>query len=66
MAAGRVVTEPFAARTAAIQTQEISRHPTFVEEHILANVAQREPRLPAATVSDDVGSTLFVGVDGFF
>ena len=39
MAAGGVIVQPDAARTAAIPSQQVCRHPTFIEKHVLAYVA---------------------------
>jgi hypothetical protein len=58
--------QPDAARTAAIPAQQVGRHTTFIEKHVLAHVAQRLPVPPSAAISGDVGTALFVGVDGFF
>ena len=52
--------------TAAVAPQEIRRHATFIKEHILAHVADRQPVIPPATLRDDVRPSLLVGVYGFF
>jgi hypothetical protein len=61
-----VIVQPDAARTAAIPSQQVGRHTTFIEKHVLAPVAQRLPVPPSAAISGNVGTALFVGVDGFF
>ena len=66
MPARRVITESRATRTATVSAQQIGGHAAFIEEDVLPHIAQRQPISPAAALSDDVGSPLFVGVDGFF
>jgi hypothetical protein len=66
MAAGSVIVEPDAARTAAIPSQQVSRHATFIEKHVLAHVAQRLPALPLAPGRGDIRASLLVGVYRFF
>jgi hypothetical protein len=66
VAAGRVIVEPVAARTAPISPQQIGRHPTFIEKHVLTHVPQWQPRGPLATRGDDIRPSLFGGVYGFF
>jgi hypothetical protein len=66
VAAGRVVVEPFATRTASVAAQQISGHPTFVEEYVLARVTERQPLAPVAPRGDDIRASLFVGVYRFF
>jgi hypothetical protein len=61
-----VVVEALATRTAAVAPQEIRCHATFIEEHILAHVADRQPVVPLATLCDDIRPSLLVGVYGFF
>jgi hypothetical protein len=61
-----VVTHTDAAKTAPVSTQQIGGHPTFVEEHVLPNIAQRLPVAPAPSRGDDIRPALFVGVYGFF
>ena len=58
--------QPFPTWTAAVAPQEIRRHATFVKEHILAHVADRQPVIPLATLRDDVRPALLVGVYRFF
>jgi hypothetical protein len=66
MAARRVIAEPGAPQTSAVAAQQIGRHAAFIEEDVLADVAERQPRTPLASGRDDVRSSLLVGVDGFF
>jgi hypothetical protein len=66
MAARRVIAEARAARTPAIPSEQIGRHPTFIEEDVLADLAQRLPRPPLAAGRGDIRPTLLVGVYGFF
>ena len=66
MAAGGVIVQPDTARTAAIPSQQVRRHATFIEEHVLAHVAQRLPRLPLSPSRGDIRTSLFVGVYRFF
>ena len=66
MAARGVITESRAARASAIAAEQIGRYAAFVEEDILAHVAQRLPGTPALARDHDVRPALFVGVYGFF
>ena len=66
MAARRVVAQARAARTPAIAAQQIGRHPAFIEEHVLAHVADRLPGLPLPARRRDIRPALFVGVYRFF
>jgi hypothetical protein len=66
MAAGGVIVQPDAARTAAIPAQQVGRHATFIEKHVLAHVAHRLPRLPLSPGRGDIRAALLVGVYGFF
>lgn len=66
MAAGGVIVQPDAARTAAIPSQQVGRHTAFIEKHVLAHVAQRLPGLPLSPRRGDIRAALLVGVDGFF
>ena len=66
MTAGRVIAQPHAAETAPVAAQQISRDAAFIDEDVLPGVAQRQPVAPAAPLSGDVGSALFVGVYRFF
>jgi hypothetical protein len=65
MSAGRVIADPGAAQTAAGATEQVRRHPTFVKEHILPDIAERKPRAPAPAVGDDIRPALVGGVAGF-
>ena len=53
------------AGTSAIPADQVRGHPTFIEEDVLAHIAQREPLAPAPALSGDVGPVLFVGVYRF-
>lgn len=66
MAARGVIVQPDAARTAAVPSQQIGRHATFIEKHVLAHVAQRLPPLPLSPGRGDIRASLLVGVYGFF
>jgi hypothetical protein len=66
VAAGRVIMQPCAARAPAVASQQIGRHPTFIEKDILAHIAQWLPQLPLATGRRDISASLFVGVYRFF
>ena len=66
MAARRVIVQPDPARTAAVPAQQVGRHATFIEKHVLAHVAERLPGSPLPTLRRDVSASLFLGVDGFF
>ena len=66
MTARRVVVEPRPLRTSTVPPQQIGRDAAFVEKDVLPHVAERLPLAPAAPLSDDVGASLLVGVDGFF
>ena len=66
VAAGRVIVQPRAARTAAVAPQQIRRHSTLVEKDVLAHITQWLPRLPRAPVRRDISAALFVRVYRFF
>ena len=66
MAAGRVIPHANAAQTAAVAPEQIGRHATFVEEHVLADIAQRLPGLPLPPGRRDIRPALLVGVYRFF
>ena len=66
MAAGGVIVQPDAARTAAISSQQVRRHTAFIEKHVLAHVAQRLPGAPLSPGRGDIRASLFVGVYRFF
>jgi hypothetical protein len=66
VAARRVIMDARAAETPGEPAQQVGRHPTFIEKPILAYVAQRLPQPPLAPFGGDVGTPLFIGVDGFF
>jgi len=64
--AGRVVVETLASKTAAIPAEQVGRDAAFIEKDVLAHVAEGQPPSPAASLSRDVGPSLFLGVDRFF
>ena len=66
MAAGGVIVQPYAARTAAIAAQQVSRHATLIEKHVLAHVAQRLPGAPLSPCRGNIRASLLVGVYRFF
>lgn len=66
MAAGGVIVQPDAARTAAIPSQQVGRHATFIEKHVLTHVAQRLPGLPLSPCRGDIRASLLIGVYRFF
>jgi hypothetical protein len=66
MTARRVIAEPHAAWTAAVTPQQVGRHPTFVEEHILPPVPQRLPGSPLPPGRRNIRAALLVGVYRFF
>ena len=54
------------AETPAIAAEQIGRHATFIEEDVLAHVAQGLPRAPLPARGGDIRPTLLVGVYRFF
>ena len=66
VATRRVIAESRAPATAAVAPDQVGRHATLVEEHVLLHIAERQPGAPTAPLSDDVGPPLFVRVYGFF
>ena len=66
MPAGRVIAQAYAAWTAPVAAQQISRDAAFIDKDVLPGVAQWQPVAPAAPLSGDVGTSLFVGVYRFF
>ena len=61
-----MILEAGAAGTAAVAPQEIGRHAAFIEEDVLAHVAERLPRPPLPAGRGDIRPALFVGVYRFF
>ena len=66
MAAGRMIAQSHAAKTASIAAQQIGRDAAFIQKDVVPSVVQRQPLVPAAPFSGDVGAPLFVGVERFF
>jgi hypothetical protein len=66
MPARRVIAQAHAARTAPVAAQQIGRDAAFIDKDVLPGVAQWQPVAPAAPLSGDVGTSLFVGVYRFF
>ena len=66
MTAGRVVAEPRPPRASTVPPQQIGGDAAFVEKDVLPHIAERLPLAPAAPLSDDVGASLLLGVNGFF
>lgn len=63
---GRVIAEPQAAETPTVTAQEVGRDARFVNEDVVARIAQREPVLPSPPRGRDIRTPLFVGVYRFF
>ena len=66
VAARCVITEPEAARAAAVAAEQVGGDAGFVEKDVVPGIAQRLEVLPAAPCGRDVSAPLFVGVDRFF
>lgn len=66
MAARRVIPEPRPAKTPSIAAQQVRGHAAFIEEDVLADIAERLPGAPPTALSGDVGPALFVRVNRFF
>ena len=66
MAVRCVVAETIAPETAPITPKQIRGDSRFVEEDILAGIAQPESVLPATPRRRDISAPLFVGEDRFF
>lgn len=62
VAAGSVIAEAGAARTAAVAAQQVGRDARFVDKHILSGVTQRQAISPLAAGHHDIRPALFVGV----
>jgi hypothetical protein len=61
-----VIVEARAPETPTIAAQEVGRDATFIEEDVLARVAEWLPVSPPAAFRGDVSAPLLVGVDRFF
>jgi hypothetical protein len=61
-----VIADPQAAGTARVATEQIRSNAGFVDEHVLARIAEWQPVLPAAARRGDISAALFVGVYRFF
>ena len=66
MTARGVIAQAHAARTAPVAAQQIGRDAAFIDKDVLPGVVQWQPVAPAAPLSGDVGTSLFVGVYRFF
>ena len=66
MAAGRVIRDPGAARTARVAAQQVRRDARFIHEDVVASIMDRERRPPLPAGGRNIRATLFVGVYGFF
>lgn len=66
MSTRRVIAQSRSAEAATVPPQQVGRDPTLVEEDVPLCVAEWEPLSPAAPLSCDVGTPLFVGVNRFF
>jgi hypothetical protein len=61
-----VIADPQTARTARVAAEQIGGHAGFIDEDILARIAEGQPVLPAPARRGDVSAALFVGVYRFF
>jgi hypothetical protein len=66
MTARGVIAQAHATRAAPVAAQQIGRDATFIDKDVLPGVVQGQPIAPAAPLSGDVGTPLFVGVYRFF
>ena len=66
MAAGCVVVKPRAARTPTVAAQQVRRHASLVEKHVLTGIMQRKAVSPVPSLHRNVSAPLFVGVYSFF
>ena len=66
VAAGRVIRDTRAPRTARVAAQQIRGDTRFIHEHVLVGIVDRERRPPLPSGGRDITAPLFVGVDGFF
>jgi hypothetical protein len=62
----RVIAEPRASETPAVAAEQVGRDAALVEKDVPLGVPQREAVPPAASLSGNVGPSLFVGVYRFF
>ena len=62
VATGRVIAEARAPRTPSVAAEQIRRHAAFIEEDVLARVAQRLPQLLLPARRGDIRPSLLVGV----
>jgi hypothetical protein len=61
-----VIANPRATDAPPVATEQIGGDATFIDEHVVPGVTEREPVGPAAPLSGDVGAALFVRVYRFF
>ena len=66
MAARRVIANAGPAQAAGVATKQIRGHARFVDEDVLARIAERQRGAPLPSRRGDIRPTLFVGVYGFF
>lgn len=66
VAAGRIVPQPGAARTATIPPEQVGGDPRLIEEDVAGRVVERLRLPPAVPGRGDIRASLFVGVDRFF
>lgn len=66
VAAGCVIRDARASRTAGIAAKQVRGDTRFIDEDILAGIVKWEPIPPTTTSGGDIRTPLFVGVYGFF
>ena len=66
MTARRVIAKASATPTPSVPADQVGRDAAFIQKDVLVDVQQGQPRAPAPPLSDDVGTALFVRVNGFF
>lgn len=66
VAARRVIPDARAAKTPGVAAQQIRGHARFINEDVLARIAEGQRLAPLPPAGCDIRATLFVGVYGFF